>query len=128
MYLLQYVLSGEIDMSKIKNHACKALPSLVRRLFRRKATQHDTCSLPGTDGRGSTHGFERILCRSSQRGQVLIKATLMVAVLGGVFGLAVRTPRAETVAPPDPLTDFASLKSIPVPGPSPEVLAQFVLN
>ncbi len=63
-----------------------------------------------------------------QRNRAFIKATLMVAAVGGALGLAVRTPLAETAAPPDPQSDFASLKSMAVPGPSPEVLAQYIAN
>ena len=67
------------------------------------------------------------MCRPGQRGRVfIIKATLTVAIVGGALSLAVRMPQAQTVAPP--AAQIASLKSIPVPGPSPEVLAQFVAN
>ena len=67
------------------------------------------------------------MCRPSQRSRVfIIKATLTVAIVGGALSLAVRMPLAQTVAPP--AAQIASLKSIPVPGPSPEVLAQFVAN
>ncbi len=53
----------------------------------------------------------------------LLKACAAVVMLGGGLLLKVSPQLAQVVDPPAPL---ASLKTVPVPGPAPEVLAEFV--